>query len=511
MYIIIQVNGGLGNQLFQIANAYQLSIKYKRQLFIYEKNASNRGVYWKNILKYFEKNLISEKEFSQYKKKSKIYNWAMHKYEYKEIILDPQYEYYCIEGYYQSYKYFDINLFEKTLNFNDNNLENIEPNHIIALHIRRTDYLNNNFHKPLSLDYYYNSIKKMRSALNLHEDNIIKLYIFSDDLNWCKSNFKYKNITPNYVNLNTEIDELCMMSKFKNIIIANSSFSWWACYIHNQNNKKVIYCPKNWFVAGCHLNTKDLRPENWNIIDDDLTFHEDITLFDKNVFNVISLGTSCCMVQNIHDNIYNNLGELFRQPENASNFFDWLIADFKTIVFVFENLMFKDETFLCESNFTFGNINVTSEQLQGGWSNAYKKVEFKDKHIGSMIYLHDVRKHCDEIPKEFIDKYKRRFNRLYNKIKNQDTIYLMHCFDFQWLPPYFPLVSEIEKIFEYCKVINPLCKVKLYLFIHPRYHNNPVFEDYKFIDNLELCFLKNKGFHADWKANNLTFDEFICI
>ena len=42
----------------------------------------------------------------------------------------------------------------------------------------------------------------------------------------------------------------------------------------------------------------------------------------------------------------------------------------------------------------------------------------------------------------------------------------MHCFDFQWLKPYFPLVSEIEKVFETCKIINPLCHVKIYFFIH---------------------------------------------
>uniref|UniRef100_A0AB39JDI7 Alpha-1,2-Fucosyltransferase n=1 Tax=Florenciella sp. virus SA2 TaxID=3240092 RepID=A0AB39JDI7_9VIRU len=507
MYIIIQLIGGLGNQLFQIANAYQLSIKYKRQLFIYEKNGSNRGVYWNNILSYFEKNLITEKEFSEYKKKSKIYNWASRRFEYKEIILDPEHEYYCIEGYYQSYKYFDINLFEKLLNFDvNNNFEKVETDHI-ALHIRRTDYLNKNFHKPLSLDYYYNSLKQMISALKLDKD--IKIYIFSDDLDWCKENFEYKNIVPNYVTLNGEIDELYMMTKFQNIIIANSSFSWWGACLNNQNNKKVIYCPKNWFNNGCHLKTKDLRPENWNIIDDDLIFHKEITLFDKKVFNVISLGSACCMIHNIHCNIYNDLGPLFRRPDNATNFFDWLITDFKSILFIFENLMFKDNAFLCENNFTFKDVNASPQQLKGGWSKVYKKVEFKDKNIGSMIYLHDVKKECVDIPNEFIEKYKRRFNRLYDKIKNHDTIYFMHCFDFQWLEPYFPLVSEIEKIFESCKLINPLCNVKLYFFIHPKYHNNAMFEEYKFIDNVELCFLKNKGFHTDWKANNLTFDEFL--
>ena len=231
--------------------------------------------------------------------------------------------------------------------------------------------------------------------------------------------------------------------------------------------------------------------------------------FNNNHFNIISLGTSCCMVQNIHDNVYNNLGPIFVQPENATNFFDWLITDFKFVTYLFENLITKDDSFLCINNFTFQDITASSEQLQGGWSKVYKKVEFKDKSIGSMIALHDVKKENSDIPCEFIEKYKRRFDRLYNKIKNNEIIHLMHCFDFQWLEPYFPLVSEIKKVFEMCNLINSDCNVKIYFFIHPKYQNNPIFEEYRIIDNLELFFLKDKGFQADWKAKNLTFDKFL--
>ncbi len=505
-YIIIQIIGGLGNQLFQLANVYQLSIKFKRELLICDENNSNRSIYWKTFFKNFENNLISKQQFNELKKKSKIYNWASTRFEYKNIILQEKYDYYCIEGYYQSYKYFDINLFEKILSFNDK-YKKLYTNDI-AIHIRRTDYLNNNFHKPLSLDYYYNSLKKM--ILNFKSKDEIRIHIFSDDLNWCQKNFKYIDFKPNYVKLDTELDEMFFMSSFNNIIIANSSFSWWAASLNNSNNEKIIYCPKNWFNNGCHLNTKDLRPNTWNIVDDDIKYNYN-SPFDKNIFNIISFGSACCMVQNIHDNIYNKLGPLYRQPENATNFFDWLITDFKFITYVFENLMFKDDSFLNIDNFTFENINTTPEQLIGGWSKVYKKVEFKNKQIGSMISLHDVRKESNEIPNDFIEKYKRRFNRLYDKIKNHNTIYFMHCFDFQWLKPYFPLVYEIEKIFETCKVINPICNIKLYFFIHPKYHNNLIFNEYKFIDNVELCFLKDKGFHSDWKANNLTFDNFLYI
>ena len=500
-YLIIQVAGGLGNQLFQLANVYNLSIKYDRKLLICDKNSFPRNTYWDNLFIKFKENLISLEKYRELKKKSTSYNWAMRYFEYKNIELNDNVEYYCIEGYYQSYKYFQNNDFNNMLSFNKCDI--LPSNKDVAVHIRRTDYLKNNFHKVLSLDYYYNSLKEI-----LKTTDINKIHIFSDDINWCKSNFSFKNIPIHFNNLSRDIDEMFLMSLFNNIIIANSSFSWWAATLNNSDNKKTIYSPKNWFNNGCHLNTKDLRPDNWIIIDDDIKYIEiQKTIFDKSKFNIISLGSACCMVQNIHDNIYNHLGPLFRQPDNATNFFDWLICDFRFISFIFENLRCKEDSFLCAEHFTFQDINASPQQLQGGWSNVYRIVEFKDKDIGSMISLHDVKKENNEIPIEFIEKYKRRFERLYDKIKNNDTIYLMHCFDFQWLQPYFPLVCKIEKIFTACKTINPKCNVKLYFFIHPKYHNNLIFNEYKFIDNVELCFLKDKGFHADWKANNLTFDE----
>ena len=498
MSIIIKVCGGLGNQLFQLANAHNLAHKFGRRLFICSTNSSKRNVYWETILCKFKDNIISPDKYNDYRRNSTVYNWASTHFEYKEIELKPDVNCYCIEGYYQSYKYFDIGLFSKMLTYSHECLTQSPDN--IAVHIRRGDYLGNNFHKVISLDYYYNACKSISS-----QTKSLHVYIFSDDINWCKRNFTFPNSIVEYVSMKSEIDEFYMMSTFNTIIIGNSSFSWWAAYLNNSNNSKQIYYPSHWFVDGCHLNTKDLHPRDWIAVDDNLKYCK----FDKSLFNVISLGSACCMVQNIHDNIYHNLGPLFRQPDNATNFFDWIITDFKFITYVFENLMFKDDSFLNIDKFTFDDINSSSQQLQGGWSNVYRKVELKNKDIGSMISLHDVKKENNEIPVEFIEKYKRRFERLYDKIKHNDTIHLMHCFDFQWLKPYFPLVCEIEQIFESCKLVNPTCKVTLYFFIHPNYRDNPVLKEYKFIDHVELCFLNDKGFHADWKANNLTFDQFL--
>ena len=497
--VIIKVAGGIGNQLFQIANAYQLSIKYNRKLLISNSNSSSRNCYWDSILCKFKDSLIDNHTFNNYKQKSQIYNWAITRFEYKEIILYPNIPIYCIEGYYQTYKYFDISTFKTMLNLDFKQTKyNITENDI-CIHIRRTDYLNNNFHKPLNLNYYYNSLYRLNTIYS-------NIYVFSDDLEWSENFFHYRNTI--FVQHDNEIQELVFMSQFQHIIMANSSFSWWATLLGEPIS---VFCPKNWFVPNCHLNTKDLRLPQWTIIDDDLYY--DISLlpskkFNRNVFNVISFGSTCCMVQNIHDNIYKDLGPLYRQPDNATNFFDWVICDFKTILFVFENLQFRYYTFLNNQNISFNDNKATSQQLAGGWNQAYKKAEHKSL---TMIFLHDIRKNATTISQDFFDKYIRRFERLYFKLLDNESIHFTHCFDFQWLQPYFPNNNEIQLFFDYCKFINPYIEVHLYFLIHHKYNtpqNKSLFESYTSFNNVEIFYLEDKGFHSDCKANNLTFNNF---
>ena len=126
-------------------------------------------------------------------------------------------------------------------------------------------------------------------------------------------------------------------------------------------------------------------------------------------------------------------------------------------------------------------------------------------------WLQDVNKGTIQIPKEFFDKYKRRFERLYNKIIEHDTIHFIHCFDFQWLSPYFPTKEEIDTFFKCCKTINPICNVQLYFLIDPKHdteENQDNFKLYETIENVNLFFLKNKGWQDDWKAGHLNFEDF---
>ena len=84
--------------------------------------------------------------------------------------------------------------------------------------------------------------------------------ICSDDIEWCKDNFKIKNV---YYSNEKYYHDLFLMSCCEHNIIANSSFSWWSAYLNNNPDKKVI-SPKKWFGKnGPKYNINDIIPNNW--------------------------------------------------------------------------------------------------------------------------------------------------------------------------------------------------------------------------------------------------------
>jgi hypothetical protein len=255
MKTYVEIKGGLGNMLFQIATGISYSLEYNTELFV---DTNNYHGSHHNIKKYLN-NIFSGIKFEN---SQHIQTFYENGFEYNKI---PKYSSNLkLNGFFQSEKYFVkyrneiIKTFMNEDYYSDkckNYLNKFDEKNIVSIHVRRGDYVKlQNFHTLLNLDYYKNAIS--------HFNQNDLFLIFSDDIEWCKENFSFLN-NKFFIDDLDDYESLYIMSKCKNHIIANSTFSWWGAWLNIDGTKKII-CPKNWFgPMNSHLVINDLYCDNW--------------------------------------------------------------------------------------------------------------------------------------------------------------------------------------------------------------------------------------------------------
>jgi hypothetical protein len=98
----------------------------------------------------------------------------------------------------------------------------------VAIHVRRGDYLHLQGFPVQSMEYYSRAMDYLKGDY----------CVFSDDMQWCRDNFKGVR----FIHLNEYFDfELIKLCKHQ--IISRSSFSWWAAHL-NSNENKIVVVPK---------------------------------------------------------------------------------------------------------------------------------------------------------------------------------------------------------------------------------------------------------------------------
>lgn len=123
------------------------------------------------------------------------------------------------------------------------------PDSFVAVHVRRTDYLTDHRYINLDINWYKNAMKLFSNC---------NFVIFSDDIKWCKDNIRGPSIY--YSKCKNDIEDMCAISMANNIIIANSTFSWWSAFLSNRASK--IVCPAKWFNIPV-LTEKHLILDSW--------------------------------------------------------------------------------------------------------------------------------------------------------------------------------------------------------------------------------------------------------
>lgn len=279
--VIIQMAGGLGNQMFQYALYRQLikmgkTVKMDDEAGFREDAQRNPaltafGITYerasrKEIIRITDSSMVPTARIRR-----KLFGRHNHSYFEENKLFQAQifdWDDIYLEGYWQSEKYFADVAGEIKEAFG---LENVKKNPIagyglsdsgmhylaqmertesVSIHIRRGDYLlpQNQalFGGICTEDYYAQAMKKVKS---IYPDCVF--YLFTNDKEWgnswireCAARGEDSVVS---VDLQGERDYevLTLMSRCKHNILANSSFSWWASYL-NENPGKEVIAPDKW-------------------------------------------------------------------------------------------------------------------------------------------------------------------------------------------------------------------------------------------------------------------------
>ncbi|EFD9275790.1 alpha-1,2-fucosyltransferase, partial [Escherichia coli] len=166
-------------------------------------------------------------------------------------------------GYWQSEHFFHKHILDLKEFFIPKNVSEqanllaakiLESQSSLSIHIRRGDYIKNKTatltHGVCSLEYYKKALNKIRDLAMIRD-----VFIFSDDIFWCKENIETllsKKYNIYYSEDLSQEEDLWLMSLANHHIIANSSFSWWGAYLGTSASQIVIY-PTPWY---------DITPKN---------------------------------------------------------------------------------------------------------------------------------------------------------------------------------------------------------------------------------------------------------
>lgn len=264
--ITAYLQGGLGNQCFIYATARALALKanaglvidcdylnedyvYKRKLalgqFNCELNLSNTSCKIVRVLKLLRYKLLRDRAV-------RIGNLCIDKRPYKFRLLPTDFRgTLTLDGYWQSEKYFveareqllkDFELKDKAWVAEDEVARQIKEagDKSVFLHVRSYKEVPGKSDGSCALamiEYYRKAIKLIRDQVKGAQ-----VFVFSDDLKWAKKNvvevaagnaesFFYVNSSQER---NSQIRDFTLMRICAHGIVADSSFSWWAGWLGEQ-------------------------------------------------------------------------------------------------------------------------------------------------------------------------------------------------------------------------------------------------------------------------------------
>ncbi len=268
--VIVRLKGGLGNQMFEYAAGRARALERNDELFLDTTFLNDRTPRRHFTFRSYELGVFRiEEHFTILSRLSSVLPipllWPL-----LSVLVEKWRSFFsegfrCLDGYFQDEGHFKKFAAELRKDFTfktapspvvEETMKKIREKESVSIHVRRGDYVSDSktaeVHGFLGLEYYERAVEFI-SGRTEHPH----LFIFSDDLDWCRNHLKMKYPT-DYVSCG--LDDLQLMSLCEHNIVANSTFSWWGAWL-NANPKKIVVAPKMWFAGSNEEG--DIIPKNW--------------------------------------------------------------------------------------------------------------------------------------------------------------------------------------------------------------------------------------------------------
>lgn len=291
--IITKLEGGHSNQLFQYAAGRRLAEKLGTQLYLDKywfgtvADSDTPRFYelgdYKFQQKFIDRRAFALAEDKPPTMKSRIYDLTKGRAKprikhfrqrgngFNREVLDlPDNTF--LDGWWQDERYFEdirptllreVELKKPASGVNAEWLEQIKKSNSVALHVRRGDYVSNpltkKFHGVLKPAYYKAALGQLAKLTSKTD---FRLFLFSNDIDWCKKNLKFNHPISFIDANNSGAEDMRLMKHCRHNIMANSSFSWWGAWL-NQNPNKVVIAPKVWFQDKQANRETNIVPKDW--------------------------------------------------------------------------------------------------------------------------------------------------------------------------------------------------------------------------------------------------------
>lgn len=266
--------GGLGNNLYQLATVYAIHKVYGLDLQIPSRTErGNIHIYGQESNLEFKRLFDNEFNYNDTVVLERYYhpdiNPSTTDFTYQEV---PIYDNAIYHGYFQSERYFLEVDISKEFILKKKNIEYLKEKYgetlkkkTVSVHCRlggdRILPHMQHYHKNVSIDYY----RRALSLLDNYSPEEYEILVFTDRIQDAKEILSEIQYPLTFVDENQDnVLDFTLMSLCNVNIICNSTYSWWAAYMNQNEDKKVIVPATEWFGPGyAHFKTTDAFPSSW--------------------------------------------------------------------------------------------------------------------------------------------------------------------------------------------------------------------------------------------------------